>query len=273
MINNEERLEPRLKELTESFKKAGYPTIMVEEITNKVMNSERNIGVKEAKVKDLSEKIIVVSTCKADEHIVRAVSQSEENLKKTKSFRNQRGPLFKYVKKVGKNIRSHVNTLKHQVLGNGRGCAVRCNGPGCKTCSMLLKESSVTIGGKKVALSRGTCKTYNICYLARCKICHKPYTGRTVKAAHKRTNGHRHCYKEVVKRAENGTLEELDTTNDLYTLGLHLHFDHGLVDPDAFDKYVELGILDVINPSDFEGRVFRWMHKLNSFQPGGINTD
>ena len=56
-------------------------------------------------------------------------------------------------------------------------------------------------------------------------------------------------------------------------LGLHLHFDHGLVDPDAFDKYIEFWILDVVNPSDIERKEFRWMHKLNSFQPVGINTD
>ena len=273
MINSDERLKQRLQELSEAFKKAGYPSSMVDEITNKVLNSERDIGVKERKQQEVSDQVIVVSTYEADENIVEAVRQSEENLRKTQSFRDQRGPLFKYVKKVGQNLRSHVNTLKHQALGTKRGCATRCEGRGCKTCSMLMKSPVIEVSGKKIALSQGNCKTHNICYISRCKICHKPYTGRTVEALHKRNNGHRHCYKEVVKRAGNGTLEEIDTSSDLYTLGLHLHFDHGLVDADAFDKNIEFGILEVVNPSDIERKEFRWMHRLNTFQPVGINIE
>ena len=177
------------------------------------------------------------------------------------------------MKKVGHNLKNHVNTLKKQALGIKRGGATRCEGRGCKTCSMLIKSPVVEIRGKKITLSQGTCKTYNICYLARCKICNKPYTGRTVEAIHKRTNGHRHCYKEVVKRAENGTLQDLDTTNDLYTLGLHLHYDHGFADPGDFDRNIEFGILEVVSPADIEVKEFRWMHRLNSFQPTGINIE
>ena len=273
IINCDERLKLRLQELSESFKKAGYPSTMVEEITNKVLNSRRDISVKQGKEREVSEQVIVVSTYKADENIVEAVRQSEENFRKTESFRDQRGPLFKYVKKVGQNLRSHVNTLKHQALGIKRGGATRCEGRGCKTCSMLIKSPVVEIRGKKIALSQGTCKTYNTCYLARCKICQKPYTGRTVEALHKRTCGHRHCYKEVIKRAANGTLQDLDTTNDLYTLGLHLYYDHGFADPDDFDRNMEFGILEVVSPADIEVKEYRWMHRLNSFQPAGINIE
>ena len=66
---------------------------MVDEITNKVLNSERDIGVKERKQQEVSDQVIVVSTYEADENIVEAVRQSEENLRKTQSFRDQRGPL------------------------------------------------------------------------------------------------------------------------------------------------------------------------------------
>ena len=49
-------------------------------------------------------------------------------------------------------------------------------------------------------------------------------------------NGHRASYKEVIKSAASNTLNELDTSGDLFVLGLHLFFDHGLNDPSAFDK-------------------------------------
>ena len=56
-------------------------------------------------------------------------------------------------------------------------------------------------------------------------------------------------------------------------LGLHLHLDHGLTDPDAFDKHIKFGILDIVNPTEIEKKEFCWMHKINSFQPVGINIE
>ena len=103
--------------------------------------------------------------------------------------------------------------------------------------------------------------------------CEKPYTGRTVGELHNRINGHRSSYKEVLKKAETNTLEEIDATSDEYALGLHLYLDHGLTDPNAFDSHVKFGILDVVTPNDIMKKEFRWMHKVNSFQPLGINVE
>ena len=273
IINSDERLRVRLGELGDAFKKAGYPEKMVTNITTKVQNSERNISKKQESEKVDDEKIIVVSTFGADKSIVEAVRESEDTLKKTVSFRNQQGPLFKYVKKVGPSIRSHVNSVKKQALGIQKGHAKRCNGRGCKTCKMLIETPSVTIGDKKVNLTQGSCKTYNICYLAMCNICGKPYTGRTVGPLHTRNTGHRSCYNEILKRAENNTLGEIDTNNDMYMLGLHLHMEHGLTEPNAFNKNIKFGIIDIVTPADIEKKEYRWMHRLNTFQPVGINVE
>lgn len=83
----------------------------------------------------------------------------------------------------------------------------------------------------------------------------------------------RHIYKEILKKAEQNKLGDIDTNSDLYTLGLHLHLDHGLVNPEAFDRNMTFGILDVVNPMDIEKKEFQWMHKLNTFQPIGINVE
>ena len=60
---------------------------------------------------------------------------------------------------------------------------------------------------------------------------------------------------------------------DLYQLGLHLHQDHGQTDPKAFDELIKFGILEIVNPADIEKKEYLWMHRLNTFQPVGINIE
>ena len=138
---------------------------------------------------------------------------------------------------------------------------------------MLNSATSTTVNERKVCLANGSCKTYNLCYLAVCDICHKPYTGRTIDHLNNRVSGHRHKYVEILKKYEEGTLQTLDTTNDLYTLGLHLHREHGCTHPSDFDRLLKFSILEVTNPSKINVKEFKWMHKLNTFQPIGINVE
>ena len=87
---------------------------------------------------------------------------------------------------------------------------------------------------------------------------------------HKRTCGHRSKYKELLKQQ---TLVGLDVDNDLYSLGLHLHLEHGCKNPNDFDKYFRFAILEVTSPSNLSVKEYMWMHRLNTFQPNGINVD
>ena len=138
---------------------------------------------------------------------------------------------------------------------------------------MLLTSQFEEVNGRKVGLSSGSCKTCNICYLAKCQICTKCYTGRTIQEMHLRVNGHREIFKEILDRARNNTLQELDSNNDLYTLGLHLYFEHGITEENGFDRFVRFGLLEAVNPVDIEVKEYKWMHKLNTFQPVGINVE
>ena len=150
---------------------------------------------------------------------------------------------------------------------------MRCNGKNCKTCGMLITDKFENVNGKKTSLASGSCKTCNTCYLAKCQICKRCYTGRTVQAMHLRVNGHREIFKEILKRAADNTLQDLDTNNDLYTLGLHLYSEHGITDEKGFDRFVKFGLLEAVNPVDIEVKEYKWMHRLNTFQPVGINVE
>ena len=97
--------------------------------------------------------------------------------------------------------------------------------------------------------------------------------GRTVGPMHKRVNGHRDSYMKILRSAAARTLKDLDTTNDLFALGLHLFHDHGLRNPEAFNENIKFGILDVTSPAIIEKKEYSWMHKLNTFQPVGINIE
>ena len=92
-------------------------------------------------------------------------------------------------------------------------------------------------------------------------------------AINKRVSGHRGKYKEILRRAESGSLADIDQSSDMYMLGLHLYLDHGLSDPEAFDDNIEFGILDIVSPQDIEKKEYSWMHRLNTFQPLGINIE
>ena len=76
-----------------------------------------------------------------------------------------------------------------------------------------------------------------------------------------------------LKKALENKMEEIDSTNDLYQLGLHLYHEHNLTDPNAFDRHMKFGILDVVTPKDIAKNEYKLMHKLNTFQPIGINTE
>ena len=86
-----------------------------------------------------------------------------------------------------------------------------------------------------------------------------------------RINGHRSHYKEILRKTTEH--EDVDFNSDLYQLGLHLHLDHGLTEPGAFDQFVKFGLLEVVNPNDIDKKEYKWMHKLNTFQPHGINVE
>ena len=79
-----------------------------------------------------------------------------------------------------------------------------------------------------------------------CRLCSKPYFGRTVQYLHKRMSGHRDKFYAVLAGGE------VDESSDDYSLGLHLVHEHGVDDREDFDKLLSIQIGENCSPSTLE---------------------
>ena len=209
IINSDIRLENRINDLKQAFIDAHYPKGMIDNIKCKVLNSQRCLDrrlqqdVSEGKILPIK----VVSTFDCDAELVDTVKKYENHLENTKSFKvddeksdkeiNSVKPprkIFQYVKKTGCSIRNRVVKVKNLALGKRFGVTKSCNIKKCGCCKIINKRSQFKVNGKLVKSAPGTCTTYNVIYLALCKICGKPYTGRTTRIIRERMGEHRGAF-------------------------------------------------------------------------------
>ena len=108
-------------------------------------------------------------------------------------------PLFQFV--TGANIGSKLSVLKSLAQGNKIGITSPCLGHGnCKCCLMIDEPNVDEVNGIPVIPAPGNCKTKNTIYLVTCRLCHKPYIGRTVQPLSDRMSGHRACFYKVLRK-------------------------------------------------------------------------
>ena len=269
IINNYDRLKLRLSELCDAFIVAGYPKNMVQNISQKVLNTERNLVtnniVEPVANIQTTQTIHVVSTFGCDDELVSTLKQYETDLLKTQSFKNSK-KLFKYVKRTASSLRNMVIFNKSLALGKRFGITKPCNGRGCKCCKMLCEEPYLTINGNKVKTAPGNCHSYNIIYIFQCKLCYEGYFGRTTRQLNERTREHRQAFFKVI---EGGNI---DNTKDDFSLGLHLYNNHGISERKRFDKAYTIAIVENASPYKLEIAEHKYIHKYRTVRPNGINT-
>ena len=269
IINNRERLEHRLKELCLAFQKSEYPTEMLRKISTKVLHMERQLVRPETTDDEPSSKPILIVSCHGtDEKLVKTIKASEDDLVQTESFKNLSKPIFQFVKKTGSNIASKLAVLKSLALGNKKGQTVPCNNhANCKCCKLIGTDvNEVTeVNGLPISFAPGNCKTRNVIYLVLCRLCGKPYFGRTIQFICKRMSGHRDKFYVVLAGSE------VDEANDDYSLGLHLVHEHGVADRTDFDKHYQVHIVENCSPSSLEKKEHLYIHKFNTLYPVGLN--
>ena len=157
---------------------------MLNKISAKVLNMQRQLERPQATDEESPSKpILIVSCYGTDDKLVNTIKASEEDLVKTESFKNSSKPIFQFVKKTGSNIGSKLAVLKSLALGNKKGRTVPCNNhANCKCCKIIGTDDDEVneVNGLPISCAPGHCKTRNVIYLVVCRLCHKPYFGRTV---------------------------------------------------------------------------------------------
>ena len=156
--------------------------------------------------------------------------------------------------------------LKSIALGSKIGKTVKCNSTNCKCCQLVSDKQIDEINDKRVRYAPGNCKIKNCIYLVVCKLCQKPYIGRTVQLISNRISGHRDCFRQVLEKSEN-----VDLSSDDYSLGLHLSNEHGCVVKSDFNKIYRLHILENCSPSLLEKQEHIYIHKYDTLYPKGLN--
>ena len=265
IVNNNERLCTHLDEMKLNFKNCGYPKRMVENIIEKVKTLPRILTNRER------------NNAHNDNYPLRVVSTFGGDTELCDTLDSVSGLLpFKldYVKKTGASLNSRLCKSKFISTGPKYGTTSNCSRSRCKACIYMSNKVKVKdSSGKFHKTGSGTCTTRNCVYLAECKLCSKPYVGKTTQMVCGRISEHKSCYNKY--RKNKGTIPKGETKEkdfaDKYTLGMHLYNDHKINSPEGFEESYEFTILEKCTPKILEVKEHLWLQKLKTLYPVGLN--
>lgn len=204
-----------------------------------------------------------------------SVQKYEPQLQKTTSFGDQGDPstsdehkprLFQFVKKTGSNIRNRLVKVKHIAIGNKFGLTEPCRNRNCMSCELISDQLSFCINGVTIKTAPGTCSSYNVIYLAICRLCYMAYVGRTVQELKERIGQHRRAFYAITD-----SKNYCNKFDDTYSMGYHLKEVHNFNDRPDFNDSFRFVIIENCSPKNIEKREHYFIHKLNTLRPNGIN--
>jgi len=144
---------------------------------------------------------------------------------------------------VHSDIRKGLRTSSSKTVPCGR----------CKLCSNIM--DTLPVANTNLKISGGDCKSRNVIYAAWCKKHHRIYVGQTGEKLSDRFAKHRY---DIKKRPGNSELAE------------HFHNDHNI------ETDMGVVVLQQLKDDNPHARIHfedRWICRLQSLQPKGINLD
>ena len=287
IINSTERLISRLEELKFYFLNSNYPETMVNNIIAKVSKAERilpkckNSSNSSILAPTSPEKIRIISTYGSDSDLIDIVKKFEPSLASSPSFSGStpdlttaptQRKLFQYVKRTGSSLRNKLVKVKNLALNKTHGRTQRCNRRNCLCCSLISDKESFTINGNEIKPLCGDCTMYNIIYCFQCLHCEKLYVGRSVRRLNIRVGEHRRYFYKILQDLNNILANNLHRDEEDFSPAFHLIDDHNLIEKSDFAKSYRVFLLDSVSPKVLELTEHRYIHKLKTLKPFGINT-
>ena len=262
IISKNEVFLKRLDELKEDFKASKYPARLIENIFEKVKDVPRTFE-KKVRTREMRSNVILTSTYGRDKKLKNIIEE------KCRGFNIP----IQFVSKTGATLKNLVSNLKSVSLGKRYGLSKPCAKTLCKSCPLMSgKDVIISAKNKTFRTSMGTCKTNNCIYAATCKLCNKPYVGKSTQPEHKRINGHRSDMKKYANNPQIVNNADGDT-NDRYSLAVHLHQEHNIVSVSGLDDYYTFTILEKCTPKSIDIREHFWIQKMKSLSPFGLNLN
>ena len=276
---------------------------MVDSITTKVKSFERILPSRNntsngsilVPISPEDSTIRVVSTYGIDQDLLDIIEKYEPSIESSPSFtssssrsrttsntdtssvpgpaQNNKFKLISYVKRTGSSLRKKLVNPRMHAESSRLTKTEPCGNRNCKCCPMISPSSEHLISGVKVKPAPGTCSTYNIVDIFVCRLCSKCYVGRTVRTLHERVSEHRSkFYKLLSDPSIRFSDDFLSEESDVYSLGNHLIEHHFLSDKADFGATYEVFILINSSPSNLEVNEHKFIQKLRTLKPHGINS-
>ena len=285
IVNDDELLDVRLKELQMYFERSSYPSDMVTDVIKDVRAKPRSIGYKSKNQQPNVFTPWIITYGAGYEETKKKAKESNIIVSSSRTYSNKspsKIPKFQVVTRRAPNLKDSLFKRKRLALASSSRATVRCTDPkgkkkrgqSCMTCNIVSGHSVVDNNGHKIQTQGGNCQTNNIIYAATCKLCSKNnvYVGKTILALRSRVNGHRTTFTNILKSAAEGKQPALHAKNDENVLGAHLFTVHHKRDKSDFDRHFVFDILATTSPENLRKCEQSHIDKLNCVYPLGLNN-
>ena len=278
IINSDDVLEVRLKELYNRFVKCSYPKKMLDDIFCKVKNMPRNIQYSDKEEEKTADVYWVSNFDPGHKAVKEFTDKVNTSLKQSPVWKEdaQKSPIVKVVPRRSPNVKDLLfkrRTLAHNIKPEGKASS-RCTDPGvkkkgrkCMQCLLMSGRSYITQNDVNYPCHGGNCQTMNIIYVASCKLClyKMKYVGKTVQQLRERVNKHRNVFKSF------NPSDNIEIT-DKEALAAHAKSYHDLSTVTEFNKCYSWDIYrNVHNPDLLLTEEQKHINELNTIYPFGLN--
>ena len=100
----------------------------------------------------------------------------------------------------------------------------------------------------------------------------KCYVGHSVQSLNERIGQHHRTHMEIIVDLNINLSDAVLIDDDEYSPDFHVINEHNLTSAESFNCSYEVFLLDICSPRNLELNEHRYIHKLKTLRPFGINT-